>query len=79
MPAYHYDAGGAERIDRLNRLIGSWRSNGFRYVILISGQAMRDGNLLDADLIIQPDTDEEEPDSQRISKSVAELWRKPIK
>ncbi|RED60423.1 DUF2487 family protein [Cohnella lupini] len=77
MPAYHYDAGGEEQIDRLNRLIGSWRAIGFRYVILINGKAMPNFDMLHADLIIQPKTDDEKPDSERIGKSVAELWRTP--
>ncbi|TFE30020.1 DUF2487 family protein [Cohnella luojiensis] len=78
MPAFHYDFGGREQLDRLNRLIGSWKSVGFRYVIVISGQAVHQEERLNADLIIRPDSDEGEPDTQRISKLVAELWRKPV-
>ncbi|WP_239614192.1 DUF2487 family protein [Cohnella mopanensis] len=77
MPAYHYDAGGAEDTERINRLIERWKAIGFRYVVVVSGQALPLAEALKADLIIQPNAEEEEPDFQRISKSVAALWRKP--
>jgi hypothetical protein len=77
MPAYHYEAGGEEDADRINRLIGQWRGIGFRYVVIVSGQASLMGERLNADLIIQPVPGEDEPNAERISKSVAALWRKP--
>jgi 23S rRNA (pseudouridine1915-N3)-methyltransferase len=76
MPAFHYDFGSSSTIDCLNRLIGQWKKSGFRYVIAISGLRLDWEDRLDADLIIQPDAEEDEPDSQLISKSVASLWRR---
>jgi 23S rRNA (pseudouridine1915-N3)-methyltransferase len=75
MPAFHYDSGSSLTIEWLNRLIGQWKNSGFRYVIAISGQRLEGEVRLDADLIIQPGPEEDEPDSQLISKSVASMWR----
>jgi 23S rRNA (pseudouridine1915-N3)-methyltransferase len=76
MPAFHYDIGSSLTIERLNRLIGQWKNSGFRYVIVVSGQRLEGEARLDADLIIQPRAEEEEPDSQLIGKMVASLWRR---
>ncbi|BBI33221.1 DUF2487 family protein [Cohnella abietis] len=75
MPAFHYDGEGVEHAERLNQLISRWRNNGFRYVIVISGQPLDWSGHLNADLIIQPNDAEDEPNDQAISKQIAELWR----
>ncbi|MCD9021176.1 DUF2487 family protein [Cohnella silvisoli] len=75
MPAIHYDIGGDGDAEQLNHLIGQWKKNGFRYVIVISGHLLEGSGKLDADLIIQPATEEDQPDSQLIGKAVASLWR----
>ncbi|QJD82441.1 DUF2487 family protein [Cohnella herbarum] len=75
MPAFHYDEEGSAQSDSINRLIAGWKKLGFRYVIVVSGQALEAGDQLQADLIIQPLDGEDEPDTGRISKAVAELWR----
>jgi hypothetical protein len=76
MPAFHYDREGMAHADSINRLIDGWKRLGFRFVIVVSGQPLRlEGNLR-ADLIIQPHSEEDEPDTGQIGKAVAELWRK---
>lgn len=77
MPAFHYDTGSSLTIEWLNFLIGQWKNIGFRYVIAVSGQRLEEGSRLEVDLIIQPDVEDDEPDSQLIGKLVASLWRKP--
>ncbi len=79
MPAFHYDAGDKLDKEKLNRLINQWKKNGFRYVIVISGQPVDLPGQLEADFVIQPQAEEEEgPDGARIRNSIAELWRQPF-
>jgi 23S rRNA (pseudouridine1915-N3)-methyltransferase len=75
MPAFHYNIGNDEYVEQLNHLISQWKKIGFRYVILISGQQLEATVQLDADLIIQPRTADDLPDSRLIEKSVSNLWR----
>jgi 23S rRNA (pseudouridine1915-N3)-methyltransferase len=79
MPAFHYDTGSIEDRERLNRLARQWRTNGFRYIIVICGQPKELPWKLDVDLIIQPTFDDEVTDVEKIRKSVADLWRQPSK
>jgi 23S rRNA (pseudouridine1915-N3)-methyltransferase len=75
MPAFHYYSGDAEDRHKLDRLCGKLKKSGFRYVILVCG---RPNGLADvnADLLIQPVTEDEQPDEQELRKAVAELWRR---
>lgn len=77
MPAYHYDSDSKEGLERLNRLCKLWRSNGFRYVIVICGQMLSLTNHLNVDLILQPTTQNEAANDETIHKQITELWRHP--
>ncbi|TVY04585.1 DUF2487 family protein [Cohnella terricola] len=77
MPAYHYEAGGKEHASRVNRIIDAWKKQGFRYVVVVSGQPLELADELNADLFIRPNLDDEEPEAQAITKALADLWRKP--
>ncbi|MFC4302856.1 DUF2487 family protein [Cohnella boryungensis] len=74
MPAFHYESEGPDRIGRLNALISSWKRNGFRYVVLVSGQPL-DLEGAKAELVIRPDAEGDEPDARSVAKLLADLWR----
>lgn len=78
MPACHYGEADSARIEQLNLLIANMRSVGFRYVVLVSGQPLKPDGLSGASLIVCPGAEGEAPNEQRIAKSVADLWRKPV-
>ncbi|MFC5403790.1 DUF2487 family protein [Cohnella soli] len=78
MPAFHYNGNGeASRTGDINELIQNWRRLGFRYIVIISGQPLRMDETLEADLIVQPASDDELPEADVIGKLVTELWRNP--
>ncbi|MFC5467748.1 DUF2487 family protein [Cohnella suwonensis] len=77
MPAYHYNGLDNGRAAAINRLIRNCRSAGFRYVVVVSGHPLRLDEPLEADLVVQPESDDEQPEAAGIGKSVADLWRKP--
>ncbi|WP_158602175.1 DUF2487 family protein [Cohnella endophytica] len=78
MPAYHYGGNDEDRPERMKRLIASMKGVGFRYVVVVSGQTMTKDELLGADLFVGPVAEGEEPEAHKISKSLADLWRKPV-
>lgn len=77
MPAYHYETGDGSGPERINRLIAAWRRNGFRYVVLVSGQPRETFGATDADLFVSPEAGEAEPDEPAVAKKIADLWRRP--
>ncbi|MBO9596252.1 MAG: DUF2487 family protein [Cohnella sp.] len=76
MPAYHYDRAGGSGSEGLNELVSRLKRSGFRYVVVVSGQA---GGLPDsvteASLTVQPTEDAEEPDSDALRQAVMAMWR----
>lgn len=77
MPAFHYDTGSLEDMERLDRLCVQWRKSGFRYVIAIGGQPLGLSAKINVDLIVQPASEEDEPDIGQIRKWVTDLWKHP--
>jgi 23S rRNA (pseudouridine1915-N3)-methyltransferase len=76
LPAYHYHDGSEEASDNLERLCERYRQSGFRHVILICGRTgLLRGNS-GADLLVQPKTEDEQPDSEALRQAVTALWRK---
>lgn len=77
LPAFHYySRNEKEDIDRLNRLCRQLRKHRFRYVIAVCGIAQGLPDDLLADLVIQPDREDQQPDEGALRKAVTELWRK---
>lgn len=76
LPAYHYDQAGEDAAERLNALCERLKDSGYRYVIIVSGQA---GGVPErvtaADLRVQPDADGDEPDETSLRQAVSALWR----
>lgn len=75
MPALHYYDGSRESADKLSALTDAFRSSGFRYVVLISGRPGLLNGVAGADLVVQPGTEGEKPDSEALRKAISELWR----
>lgn len=76
MPAFHYDQAGGDSSERLNELAARLKKSGFRYVVVVSGQA---GGLTDdireANLVVQPAEEEEAPDPDALRQAVMAMWR----
>ncbi len=76
MPAYHYDQVGGGGSEGVNELVARLKRSGFRYVVVVSGQA---GGVLDsvteANLTFQPADDSDQPDSDAMRQAVMAMWR----
>ncbi|MFD0670395.1 DUF2487 family protein [Cohnella sp. GCM10027633] len=76
LPAYHYDRAGPDASGRLNEMCERLKASGYRYVVVVSGQA---GGAPDAvtaaDLRVQPLSEDEQPDEDAIRATVAAMWR----
>jgi 23S rRNA (pseudouridine1915-N3)-methyltransferase len=76
LPAYHYHDGSQEESDKLSLLCKRHRMAGFRHVILVSGRAGLLKGVNEADLIVQPQLDEDRPDADALRAAVSAVWRK---
>lgn len=76
MPAYHYDHAGGNGPEGVNELVSRLKRSGFRYVVVVSGQA---GGLpesvTEASLIVQPAEDSELPNPDAMRQAVMAMWR----
>jgi len=76
MPAYHYDQVGGVGSDRLNELVARLKQSGFRYVIVVSGQAGGvPDSVTEASLIVQPSGESDIPDPDTLRQAVMAMWR----
>lgn len=77
LPALHYYEGGPAVTEQLARMCGSFRRIGFRYVVLVCGIPGLLGAELagKADLILQPEKPDEEPDPDALVKAIVDMWR----
>lgn len=76
MPAYHYDQASDNGVQRLNELVSRLKRSGFRYVVIVSGQAQGvPENVSEASLIVQPATESEAPDIGSLRQAVMAMWR----
>jgi len=75
LPAHHYYDGGKQAQDNLNALCDNFRRVGFRYVVLVCGAADLLGKSLRADLILQPASMDETPDSEALRMKIVDLWQ----
>ena len=76
LPAFHYYSRNDELdFERLNQLCRQLKKQGYRYVIAVCGIPKGLPEDLSADLVIQPDREDEQPDEDALRKAVSELWR----
>jgi 23S rRNA (pseudouridine1915-N3)-methyltransferase len=75
LPAYHYYSGTPEDAAKLSGLCERLRSGGFRFVIAICGLPGALGGAVSADLLIQPEAEEDEPDPDALRGAITQLWR----
>jgi 23S rRNA (pseudouridine1915-N3)-methyltransferase len=76
LPACHYHDGSDEASDKLERLCERYRQAGFRHVILICGRTGFLRDVIGADLIVQPKSNDDQPDPEALRHAVSALWRK---
>lgn len=76
LPAYHYDRAAPDAADRLNDMCARLKTSGYKYVVVVSGQAggVPDG-VVAADLRVQPGAEGDEPDEDALRGTVAAMWR----
>lgn len=76
LPAYHYNQAAPDAADRLNDMCERFKSSGYKYVVVVCGQA---GGVSErvtaANMIVQPDVEHDEPDEGKLRAAVSAMWR----
>lgn len=76
MPAYHYDQAGPDAAERLNDMCGRLKASGYRYVVVVCGQAGGvSESVTAADMRVQPNAEEEQPDESALRAAISAMWR----
>lgn len=77
LPAYHYvDAAREEEIARLERYCADLKRTGYRFVIVVTGErTIAVAELPSADVIVGPSAENSNPETERIRRTVTEMWR----
>ncbi|WP_027084933.1 DUF2487 family protein [Cohnella panacarvi] len=76
MPAYHYDRAGGDGSEGAKELVARLKKSGFRYVVVVSGQAGGvPESVTEASLVVQPADDAEQPDPDALRQAVMAMWR----
>ncbi|WP_158629947.1 DUF2487 family protein [Cohnella sp. AR92] len=76
MPAYHYfDAASHAEVDRLNDICIRMRGLGFKYVVVVSGQADWAKAPSEADLLVKPEKVGDIPNAEALRQSITSIWK----